>query len=69
MISREELDKIPLFQGISPEAAANIADHFLLSWPAGLTFSKTATKSIFSRVDIVIFSDVFRNVRVYQRPY
>jgi len=30
MISREELNKIPLFQGISPEAAANIADHFSL---------------------------------------
>lgn len=30
MISREELNKIPLFQGISPQAAAYIADHFSL---------------------------------------
>lgn len=30
MISREEIDKIPLFQGISSEAAAYIADHFSL---------------------------------------
>lgn len=30
MISHEELDKIPLFQGISPQAAAYIADHFSL---------------------------------------
>jgi len=30
MISREELNKIPLFQGISSEAAANIAEHFSL---------------------------------------
>jgi len=30
MISREELNKIPLFQGISSESAANIAEHFSL---------------------------------------
>ncbi|HBA53186.1 MAG TPA: hypothetical protein DCZ04_01665 [Syntrophorhabdus aromaticivorans] len=30
MISREEIDKIPLFRDISPEAAAHIADHFSL---------------------------------------
>ncbi len=30
MISREELEKIPLFQGISSKAAANVADHFSL---------------------------------------
>ena len=30
MFSKEELDKIPLFQGISPETAAKIADYFSL---------------------------------------
>jgi DNA-binding NtrC family response regulator len=30
MISREEIDKIPLFQGIPSETAAHIADHFSL---------------------------------------
>jgi len=30
MLSREEIDKIPLFRGISPEAVAHIANHFSL---------------------------------------